>query len=494
MMLSTQIIGFGLAGMCRRFLVYPPNLVWFFALSQFSLNKAFVGSVNEPANGWKMTRFQWFFTIFGAAFAYYWLPGVIFPTMTFFNWITWIKPENAVVAIVTGTYYFNMGFNPLGTLDYNWLATLDPFVTPWFVIVQIMGALTFWGVCVLIPVFFTNTFYTGYLPINSWFPYDNTGGVYHTGSILDENFRFDEVKYKSYSPIFLSASIVLRYAGMLALLPALFVFTWLWHGDTLAPMFRAMVKRTTIQASQNDIHSRLMRHYKEVPEWVFLLVTLVAMGFGYAAIYVWPVHVAGWLFPLAFACAAVFVIPIGLIVAVSGYLTDLEILFNIIGGSVSGGSPIGTFIFKVLGKSVTSQAAYFIQDMKLGHYAKIPPWTMMRVQLGATIASSFTSVGIINYQITGIDGICDMSKQQRWICSSASSAWTSAIIWGGLGPKRLFAHTSMYNKLPLALLGGALWPVLWYIPRKRWPNSVFRYCHPLVMSKFIVYSHAQWLP
>lgn len=101
-------------------------------------------------------------TSFTNFISYYWFPGTIMPILTFSNWITWIKPQSAVVAIMTGGYYFNLGFNPLSTFDYNRFATRDPSVTPWFVLCQIVAAVALWGLCVMVPVFFTNTWHTGY--------------------------------------------------------------------------------------------------------------------------------------------------------------------------------------------------------------------------------------------------------------------------------------------------------------------------------------------
>ncbi|KAH7136264.1 OPT oligopeptide transporter protein-domain-containing protein [Dactylonectria macrodidyma] len=480
-MLSAQLLGFGLAGLARRFLVYPGWAIWFFVLSQSAMNKAFVTNINLPANGWKISQLRFFAIVFLGAWCYYWIPGIMFPTLTFFNWITWIRPTSAVAAIVTGTYYFNMGFNPISTFDYQWFATLDPFVTPFFVLVQIVAATGFWGLCVIIPVFFSNTWFTSYMPINSWFPYDNTGQIYQTSRILGTDHKLNQTAYEQYSPVFLPASVMLRYAGMLALLPALLVFMVLWYGRTLLPIAKTMFRRNASYSYEGDVHYREMLKYKEVPEWAYLAIAAGAMAFGFAGLYGWPTGIAGWVFPVSFVTSSLFMVPTGILCAVTGYITDLEMLFNIVGGFTVNGDPVASFFFKVMGKSVLSQAIMFTSDMKLGHYNKIPPRLMVISQLISAFVAAVVSCGIIEYQITGIPGICDPTVQTRWICSNVASTWTTAIVWGALGPQRLFAHTSMYRNVLFALLAGALWPVPWYLARKKWPNSVLRYCHPLVM-------------
>lgn len=198
--------------------------------------------------------------------SYYWFPGTIMPVLTFFNWMTWIRPTSAVIAIVTGTYYYNLGFNPIPTLDYQWFARLDPFVTPFFVMFQVVICTGLWALLVIIPVFFSNTWFSGYLPINSWLPYDNTGQEYDTSLILGSDGRFNQTAYEQYSPVFLPASVMLRYTGMLAMMPALLVFTHLYYRKIIYPQYKKIFRRSSQLEGMNDIHSQLMRRYKEVPE------------------------------------------------------------------------------------------------------------------------------------------------------------------------------------------------------------------------------------
>ncbi|KAL4789279.1 OPT oligopeptide transporter protein-domain-containing protein [Aspergillus venezuelensis] len=481
MLLSTQLLGFGLAGLCQQFLVYPYKIVWFYVLGQIAMNKALLNQENLPANGWKISRYRFFFIVAAAMFCLYWIPNTMMPTLTFFNWITWIKPTSAVVAIVTGTYYFNLGLNPVATFDYNWIATLDPFITPFFVLVQIVGAVLFWACCVVIPVFFSNTWFTGYLPINSWFAYDNTGQQYQVSRILDSNQRVDRAAYEAYSPIFFSATFALRWCGMLALIPALLVFTWLWYGDFMWPLLKGLFKRSVSPGLRDDFLSRQMRQYKQVPGWWYSIIALVALGLGFAASYGWPTKFPGWAFPLALLLSVFFLIPVGLVAAMTGYSTDLEILFNIIAGAVCEGAPINAYLVKILGKCVLQQSVFISSDMKLGHYMRLPPRVTMAGQVAATVLSSFVCLGIVNYQITGIPGICNTQLQQRWVCSNVASQWTSAVVWGGLGPKSLLSPSSMMSKISLGLVAGVLWPIPWYLARRAWPNSFFRLCHPVVM-------------
>lgn len=63
----------------------------------------------------------------------------------------------------------------------------------------------------LTPVlYYTNTWYSKYMPISSTGSFDNTGSPYNVTQILTEG-TFDEEKYKGYSPLFLSTTFALSY-------------------------------------------------------------------------------------------------------------------------------------------------------------------------------------------------------------------------------------------------------------------------------------------
>lgn len=53
---------------------------------------------------------------------------------------------------------------------------------------------------VVVALWFTNTWYTGHLPINSNRVFDNTGKFYKVGLVVNDRTLFDEISYKSYSP------------------------------------------------------------------------------------------------------------------------------------------------------------------------------------------------------------------------------------------------------------------------------------------------------
>jgi len=58
-----------------------------------------------------------------------------------------------------------------------------------------------------------------------------------------------------------------------------------------------------------------------------------------------------------------------------------------VGGLVIPGHPLAVNMFIAYGTMTIAQAISFTSDLKLGHYAKIPPRAMFRAQILATLLS-----------------------------------------------------------------------------------------------------------
>ena len=70
--IGTNFVGFGMAGLTRRFLVYPSVALWPSSLVTIGLIKAFHTETNEPVKGpggtWRMSREKFFLVTFFAMF------------------------------------------------------------------------------------------------------------------------------------------------------------------------------------------------------------------------------------------------------------------------------------------------------------------------------------------------------------------------------------------------------------------------------------------
>jgi OPT family small oligopeptide transporter len=305
-------MGYGLAGLSRNFLVYPASAIWPSNLATIALNNSFYTETSTLTNGWKVSQLRFFLYAFAGMFVYFWFPNYIAVFLSAFSWMSWIAPSNIKLAAITGSQS-GMGFNPLPTLDWNVvITTTRPLISPFSSTVNnFMGMLLAFPI--IVAIWFTNTWYTSYMPISINKPFDRFGARYNVTSIIDENGVFNKTSYEAYSPLYLSASNAFTCGAYLAIYPASVVYVYLYHRREIRAGFRSLLKKNKENAPRFDIHNRLMEAYNEVPEWWFAVLLVFALTLGLIALLAYPTHVAVGSPLMGLLLAILFVIPIGLV-------------------------------------------------------------------------------------------------------------------------------------------------------------------------------------
>ncbi|KGQ82804.1 OPT family small oligopeptide transporter [Candida albicans SC5314] len=338
---STQCIGFAFGGVLRRFVVdspgaiWPSNLVTATFLTNMHINE------NHTANGWKISRLAFFVIVFVASFVWYWFPGYIFQALSYFSWITWIKPNNVIINQVFGSSS-GLGMIPNNiALDWNQIAGYigSPLIPPASVIATIFGSIVviFW---IVVPaIHYSNTWYSQYLPISSTGSFDRFQQTYNVSKIIDhKTLSFNEAEYKKYSPLFLSTTFAISYGLSFASILATITHTICFHGRDLIASLKAKEKP--------DVHNRLMKAYKPVPEWWYLIVFLVFFGMSIATVRAWPTEMPVWGLVFALIIAIIFLLPVAIIYAKTNIAVGLNVVTEFIVGYVLGGRPLCMMLFK----------------------------------------------------------------------------------------------------------------------------------------------------
>jgi hypothetical protein len=191
-------------------------------------------------------------------FVWFWFPQYIFTALSVFSWMSWIAPNNLNLNTITG-FNNGLGINPWPTWDWNTLLfdNTDPLMIPFFSTFN-----KFVGAClaaIVIPaVWYTNTYNTGYLPINSNRVFDNTGA-----RAVDSRALFDQAKYEEYSPPFLSAGNLMVYLFFFGIYTATVSYAYLYHRYEIVMGFRNLFNsfrknKDTEMGTYLDVHNRLM--------------------------------------------------------------------------------------------------------------------------------------------------------------------------------------------------------------------------------------------
>jgi OPT family oligopeptide transporter len=315
LILSTQILGYTFAGLTRRFLVRPGGMIWPGTLMSAAMFTTLHKEENTIANGWKITRWKFFFIVWVSAFLFYFLPGLLMPALSYFSVITWFAPKNVVVANLFGVAS-GLGLFPV-TFDWAQIAYIgSPLLTPFWAAMNVVGGLVI-VMWIIAPIaYYKNLLFSSYMPILSSSVFDNTGNIYDVSRILTKDFLFDKEAYHKYSRVYLPITYVLSYGLQFAALASLLTHTFCWHGKDIWKQWRRSLKEVEEQSkgphepfpasslasttpvgngrsrrdrsdsnleniiSQEDVHNRLMKRYKDAPITWYLLtfVSMTAVG------------------------------------------------------------------------------------------------------------------------------------------------------------------------------------------------------------------------
>ncbi|KAF7556436.1 hypothetical protein G7Z17_g1402 [Cylindrodendrum hubeiense] len=462
--LSTNLMGFGLAGLCRRFLVYPSFCLWPKSLVTIALNTSLHSEENHSVLApfkkvFSISRFRFFMVVFASMFVYFWFPDYIFSALSLFNWIAWIAPTNFNLTAITGSKK-GLGFNPLPTFDWNIVTHVhDPLIVPYHVTINTFIGCALGGF-VIMGMYWTNAYNTGYLPINSNTMYNNIGEDYNVSLILDERGWLDEEKYQAYSPVFLAGSSLTMYYFFFAVYSATISYAYLYHRHDIVLGFKSLARSFKQRGTDDfkDIHTRLMSVYREVPEWWYFMLNIVAVVFGVAAVAGWPTNTSVGVVFFGIGLAIIFTIPTGIIAATTGIEVEFNVLAEFIGGAWEPGNALAMNFFKCFGYVTTAHALDFANDLKLAHYVKIPQRQTFWAQVIAVFVSAFVCTGVMNFQITNIPDLCE-----------------------SLGAKKVFGAGAQYTTLLSAFPVGFAIPFVFYFIQGRLSRSHwFNKAHPVM--------------
>ncbi|KAH7330722.1 OPT oligopeptide transporter protein-domain-containing protein [Rhizoctonia solani] len=474
LVISTQMFGFSLAGICRRFLVWPSSMIWPATLVNTALFNTLHSTYGREEGG-RMSRERFFTLAFIGSAAWYFLPGYLFTALSNFTWVCWIAPDNLIVNALFG-YQHGLG---MGFITFDWAMVAynsSPLVTPFWAELNVFGALilVYWIIAPIL--YYKNVFFSKYMPISSTGSFDRWGNEYKPLNVIIDG-QFDVEAYKAYSPLYISMTFALSYGLSFGALTSTVVHTWLWYRHDIVRQFRSSMKDET------DVHSRLMLAYPEVPHWWYITLGLIAFALGIVTIEVWDTKLPVWAFILSLLISLVYLVPVGMIQAITNQQVGLNVITELIVGYMLPGKPVAMMIFKTFGYITMTQALAFVSDLKLGHYMKVPPRLMYLSQVVASLVSCFVVVGVQAWMFEHIPDLCKKDQPNKFTCPGVRVFGTASLIWGGIGPSRTFNPGQIFYPLTFCFLIGAVLPVPLYFLARRYPHSWFKYVNmPVVFT------------
>lgn len=477
LVMSTQLIGFSIGGIAKRFLVSPPSMIWPNTLVSCALfNTLHSQSYAGIGQHQGLSRERYFCYAFIGAIIWYFFPGYLFQALSYFTWACWIAPSNPKVNQLFG-YHSGLGFSLL-TFDWNQIAFIgSPLATPWWAEANVMIGFLFFYWFLTPILYYTNAWSSQYMPISGIGAYDNTGKEYNLSRILTQDSTMNMTAYQEYSPLFLPTTFAMSYGLSFLSITATITHAVIYFWKPIQIQFKRSLRE------QPDIHAQLMSNYSQVPEWYYACIFIFTFAFACVCVQVWDTGLPIWALIIALLIALVYIVPIGMIQAITNRQIGLNVVTELIIGYMLPGRPIAMMIFKTFGYITVSQALQFTSDFKLGHYMKVPPRPMFWCQVVATIVAGTTQLAVQTWMFSNIPDLCKPDQPNSFTCNSTRVFGTASIIWGVIGPRLLFSPGQVYYVLSFFFLIGAACPVVLYFIIRKYPNTILSYINfPLIFA------------
>ncbi|EPQ31156.1 uncharacterized protein PFL1_01344 [Pseudozyma flocculosa PF-1] len=466
LLISSQVLGFGWAGLVTDLLVKPPSMLWPSTLVTTSL----FHTLHDGKSPYNKARLRMFFLVFIAIFVYQFLPAMIAPTLSSIAVLCLVNNQNQTFRILSSGYH---GLGLLNfTLDWNAAGMTGPFYQPWWAALNFYGGIA--GMCWIIAPLY-------YFGFNMWqarsFPDVLGSGLYHQNftkfdvtGLLNPDSTLDRDKWEESKPMLLTPFFALTYGLSFATLTSVLTHTLLWHWND--------IKRAVNRHEHDDIHNRLMRAYAPVPRsWYWTTFGLTTMAACILVVTTPSLQLPVWALLMAIFMGPIFLVPVGILRAVSDTGVGLNVISEFVIGYIMPGNPIGNVLFKIMAYMSLAQALDLLTDLKCGHYLKVPPKHMFVSQLVGTAIGCVVNLVVVNIILdpaSGYRGFLDGTVEDpsgQWDGRKVHIFFSASVIWGLIGPAEFFAGE--YRILYAGFLIGALLPLIPYLLHKRYGGKMW---------------------
>lgn len=463
--MSTSAIGFSFAVLVDRLLVQTPSMLWPQNLVVTTMLNTL--HAEEDIHDHRMTRMKCLVLVTLAAFAYNFIPGVLFSALTYFCWLCWIKPHDVTLNIIAG----NNGMGMLSfSFDWNQIVYHgSPLVMPWWAECNFFLGFLFFAWFIMPIMYFTNTYNSSYFPFSGSSRYDKYGGVYNAQRVIDmPSLKFDHAKYEAYSPIYLPLGFLVSYFGGFAVMTSMIVYVVTNHGS------RVMRSWKLKKVEPDDIHAKLMRSYPKIPTWWFAAMFIISFIVIVTATDYLPFEFQSSTVVVSLLLSLLYLIPGGLIVAQTGLQIGNNILADVIGAYLLPSQPRAFMLFKGLAVQTLLSCMVFVSNLKIGHYMKISPRATFAIQVVVMLCVSSVQVAVKQILVDQFPDLCSLKQEYNMICLGVNTYYAASLVWSAIGPKYIFKN-SAFQFMLWGLLAGAVAPVLQWLIQRRYRHSFINY-------------------
>ena len=355
LLFSSQLLGYGIAGLMRRTLVYPTKMLYPINLPLNTLLETLHRNKKETSR-----RLKLFYWVFAALFVWEVFPEYIMPVLTGVSVFCLAQRNSLVFTNLFGGSNGNEGLGFLSfCMDWQYIAgTVSPL---WYPLQTLVNNLVGYLLCIAVfmGIYYMNIWRAQDFPFlsQSLFSSDSNStvySIYNQTAILDSNNELDESSLNVLGiPYFASTYATYILTSNLAI-TATFTHMLLWNYDDIksawsfasAKNLRKLAnprswnyrfwktdgEYATEDTENLDPHYKLMLAYDDAPNWWYGVVLLSSLVIGLICLYSVKSTLPWWGFIIACALSAICILFFGAQYAITGFQFIIQPIIQMVGG------------------------------------------------------------------------------------------------------------------------------------------------------------------
>ncbi|TFK54408.1 OPT superfamily oligopeptide transporter [Heliocybe sulcata] len=502
LLFSSQLIGYGLAGLMRPVLLYPSKMLYPGTLPLVAMFDAWYekGAANRK-------KLRLFAIAFFAIFFWELVPEWIFPLLTGFSIFCLADQNNTDFTRIFGGSNGNEGLGFLSLcLDWQYISGgVNPFAIPLKAqFSNLLGYLL--CIVVFVAVYYKNIWQARSFPFLSQTLFYENGTVYDQLLILNDQYEVDPTLLAEQGLPWYASTWVIQLLGTNLGLAATITHLLLWNRDDMRGAWEWMrpsairrwwatfnwrfwqddgMRKEQTDDPEMDPHYREMLKYPDSPNSWYLVTLLISFVIAMVVIYKTDSTLPWWGLIIAILLATISVMFFCALYAITGFAFAIQPFVQMIGGFLHPGKPMANMYFVLYSYNSVSQAQLLLRDLKIAQYTKVPPRAAFTAQILGTLIGSILNFVLMNSIIDNQrDILLSVEGTNVWSGQQPQQYNSQAVAWGGLSHE-LFAAGKRYQWVAWAYLVGLVVPIPFWLIHKKWPKLRADYLYTPVICYYI---------
>lgn len=437
LILSSQLLGYGMAGVLRKSLVYPTKMLWPSVLPLNSLLETLHRDKSEMKK-----KFNLFWIIFGIVAVWELFPQYIMPALTGVSVFCLANRKSLVFTNIFGGAAGNEGLGLLSvSFDWQYIGTSELFLP----LVTLTNGFVGFVLCtaLFIGLYYGNVWNAMNFPFLSQQLFSSASdsthfAVFNQSLILDVNNELNPAALDITGLPFFAATQASNLLTTNLGITSTIVHVLLWNRSAISAAFSMpkwssiksfrpkdlWAKRTEtsqpVDVTELDPHYQKMLAYSEVPSSWYICILATSMIIALICIYELNSTLPWWGYLIACTISFLSTLFVGAMAGIIGFNVPITNLVQLLGGYLHPGKPVANMYFVLFGANSQAQALSLVSDLKLGQYGKLSPKCTFTVQIMGTVFGA-----IINYIL-----MSSITTNQREILLSleGTNIWSGQVI------------------------------------------------------------------